>query len=407
VFIGAPRGIAFLEAQQHANNSEDSPTSSTGSDGALFSQQRTPCTKQPRRNSKRPRSELPTPVELHQDIPMSPRAKQTLKAARHALQNTVEGTDDRLLVLVGPCSIHDSKAALEYAAKLLPLAKKHSRHLVVVMRAYFEKPRTTVGWRGLISDPHLDGSCDIATGLRTARQLLLDINELGMPCGTEFLNPVTAHYISDLIAYGTIGARTTESQIHREMAAGLGMPVGFKNATSGEVQVAVDAIRAAAAELWSIGTNKRGKPSIVHGAGNRHGHLILRGGAGGPNFSASHVAEATARLEGTPLVIDCSHGNSLKKHQKQHLVAKDAAEQISKGCTKIIGVMLESNLVAGNQTFKPGQTNPDELQYGQSVTDACIDMMSTTEVLDMLAKAVQERRACLASSVAYLTGGEA
>jgi len=296
-------------------------------------------------------------------------------------------------VLVGPCSIHDPQAALDYAKKLAPLAQQHSSDLQVIMRVYFEKPRTTVGWKGLISDPELNGTFQVQKGLQMARQILLDVNNLGLPAGTEFLSPITADYIADLVAYGAIGARTTESQAHREMASSLGMPIGFKNATSGDVQVAVDAIGAAKAAHSFVGTNKRGRPAIVRGEGNPHCHLILRGGSQGPNFEASHIRDAEAKLKGKScIVVDCSHGNSFKKHENQPKAATNIAEQIRHGNRSIMGIMVESNLVEGAQSLKPGVTDPATLVYGQSVTDACVDVDCTVAILDTLAQAVRDRR---------------
>jgi len=337
--------------------------------------------------------ELCTPVELCEEIPITSAAAKTVQGARLKLGAGIEGKDDRLMVLVGPCSIHDPEAAMDYAQKLMPLANKHAEDLVVVMRVYFEKPRTTVGWKGLISYPDLNGTFNVGKGLRTARKLLLDVNNMGLPAGTEFLSAVTADYISDLVSYGAIGARTTESQVHREMASGLGMPVGFKNATSGDVQVAVDAIGAAKAKASFLGTNKRGRPAVINTDGNPHSHLILRGGSKGPNFAKEFIVEAEGKLKGkTSICVDCSHGNSNKKHENQPLVATDIAQQITDGNTSITGVMIESHLVEGAQKLSPGQTDPTTLVYGKSVTDACINMANTVECLEVLAKAVRARR---------------
>jgi len=337
--------------------------------------------------------ELFSPAQLHRALPGSRTACETVKKTREALCAAIEGKDDRLMVLVGPCSIHDTEAALDYAAKLAPLASQYEEDLVVVMRVYFEKPRTTVGWKGLISDPDMNGTFQVGKGLQAARKLLLDINNMGLSAGTEFLSSATADYFSDLVSYGAIGARTTESQTHREMASGLGMPVGFKNATSGDVQVAVDAIGSAKAAHSYLGSNTRGRPAVIQTGGNPHSHLILRGGAHGPNYEASHVRDAEAKLKGKScIVVDCSHGNSNKQHENQPKVADNIAQQIMHGNRSVMGVMIESHLVAGNQSLKPGVTDPKTLVYGQSVTDACIDFDTTADVLANLASAVQARR---------------
>eukprot|EP01052_Picozoa_sp_SAG31_P045770 SAG31_NODE_8495_length_1441_cov_1.401639_1_plen_345_part_00 len=309
-----------------------------------------------------------------------------------ALAQIVRGEDDRLLVIVGPCSIHDPKAGLEYAARLKSFAEGHKDNLVVVMRVYFEKPRTTVGWKGLINDPDLDGSFKINKGLRIAREFLLQVNKLGLPAATEFLDTISPQFTADLLSWGAIGARTTESQVHRELASGLSMPVGFKNGTSGDCQVAIDAVQAAAHAHNFLSVSKQSVACIVQTAGNMDGHIILRGGSDGPNYSEEHVSAAVEQIkkgkQRPHLIVDCSHGNSRKKHENQPIVAADLASRIAAGDTKVAGVMLESFLVCGNQKIVPGQA----LQYGQSVTDACMDWSTTVTVVENLAKAVQARR---------------
>jgi 3-deoxy-7-phosphoheptulonate synthase len=297
-------------------------------------------------------------------------------------------------VVVGPCSVHDPKAALEYAKLLLPEAKKHAADLLIVMRVYFEKPRTTVGWKGLINDPEVDGSFKINDGLRIGRRLLADIADLGLPSASEFLDPITPQYIADLVAYGAIGARTTESQIHRELASGLSMPVGFKNGTDGSIQVAVDACLSARSSHWFPSVTKDGAVAIFQTSGNPDAHVILRGGSRtGPNYGADFVADAETRLQkagiSTRLMIDCSHGNSSKDHRRQSLVAADIAEQVSRGSKIIGGVMIESHLVEGRQDWK----GRDASTYGCSITDACISFEQTIPILQQLAESVRQRRA--------------
>ena len=305
----------------------------------------------------------------------------------------LKGTDDRLLVVVGPCSVHDADAALEYAHRLAGKASEHGADLCVAMRVYFEKPRTTTGWKGLINDPHLDGSGDVDTGLRTARELLLEVLRLDLPVGCEFLDPITPQYISDTVAWAAIGARTTESQIHRQLGSGLSMPVGFKNRTDGNVQVAVDAVRAAAAKHSFAGVDFSGTPAILHTTGNPDGHVILRGGSGMPNQGPAGVAAALAQLRAASLaerlVLDASHDNSGKDHERQPAVAAEIGEQVGAGNRAIIGVMLESFLVAGRQNLG----GVEALTYGQSITDACMDWETTVGVLDGLAASVRARRA--------------
>ncbi len=315
---------------------------------------------------------------------------------RQAIHRILHGMDDRLLVVVGPCSIHDPKAAIEYAKRLAAERERLKDRVEVVMRVYFEKPRTTVGWKGLINDPGLDGSFDINRGLRLARELLVEINELGLPAGTEFLDMITPQYVADLISWGAIGARTTESQVHRELASGLSCPVGFKNGTDGNVRIALDAIKAASQPHHFLSVTKGGHSAIVATNGNEDCHLILRGGKA-PNFDRASV-EAACREAGAAalacrLMIDASHGNSQKKHENQLAVARDIADQLSDGESRVFGVMVESHLVAGRQDLVAGRP----LVYGQSVTDACIGWEDTIAVLDTLAEGVAERRVALAN----------
>lgn len=342
------------------------------------------------------RSRLPLlpPALLLQELRPTERATEVVALARRDASAILSGKDDRLLVVVGPCSVHDPKAALDYAKRLLPEAKKHAADLLVVMRVYFEKPRTTVGWKGLINDPEVDGSFKINDGLRIGRRLLADIADLGLPSASEFLDPITPQYIADLVAYGAIGARTTESQIHRELASGLSMPVGFKNGTDGSVQVAVDACLSARSSHWFPSVTKDGAVAIFQTSGNPDAHVILRGGSRtGPNYGADFVADAETRLQkaGIPtrLIIDCSHGNSSKNHRRQSLVAADIAEQVSRGSKIIGGVMIESHLVEGRQDWK----GRDASTYGCSITDACISFEQTTPILQQLAESVRQRRA--------------
>jgi 3-deoxy-7-phosphoheptulonate synthase len=332
------------------------------------------------------------PAILIEDIPLTEKATEVVTKARQEISDVFAGRDDRLVVVVGPCSIHDPEAAIEYVEKLKPVADRLSRDLFLVMRAYFEKPRTVVGWKGLINDPFIDNSFQINKGLRMARALLMEVNELGLPCATEFLDTIIPQFIADAVAWGAIGARTTESQIHRELASGLSMPVGFKNGTGGSVKIAVDAISSASNGHWFDSVTKQGVAAIFQTTGNPDCHLILRGGSRtGPNYEAQHVAEAEAMLREsgcTPrLMIDCSHGNSNKDYNRQPIVAKDVAAQIKAGNKNIAGVMLESHLKAGNQPYQAGKS-----AYGQSITDACISFEDTIPVLENLAAAVQTRR---------------
>ena len=335
--------------------------------------------------------ELLPPVALLEKFPASEKAATTVSLARQAIHNILKNEDDRLLVVIGPCSIHDTEAAKEYGARLLKLREELSDTLEVVMRVYFEKPRTTVGWKGLINDPHMDGSFQINDGLRIARKLLVDINDTGLPAAGEFLDMITPQYMADLMSWGAIGARTTESQVHRELSSGLSCPVGFKNGTDGTIKVAIDAINAASAPHCFLSVTKYGHSAIVETSGNSDCHIILRGGKE-PNYSEHHVSAVKAGLEkaGLPqqVMIDFSHANSSKQFQKQMLVADDVAQQIAGGEQAIIGVMIESHLVEGNQSLESGEP----LVYGKSITDACIGWEDTEKVLRQLAAAVKTRR---------------
>ena len=338
---------------------------------------------------------LPSPRELLEELPASPAALEHVERSREAVRAALLGIDDRPLVVVGPCSIHDVGAALEYARRLASVADRLRDKLLVVMRTYFEKPRTTVGWKGLVNDPHLDGSHDIATGLRRARRFLRDVVDLGLPTSTEFLEPISPQYLADLISWGAIGARTAESQIHRQLASGLSMPIGFKNGTDGSLDVALDGCTAAAAAQSFLGIDPEGRAALVRTSGNPDTHVILRGSSSGPNYSAEHVRAATERLRsaGMParVMVDASHGNSGKDHVRQQAVAHEIAEQIaaerSAGESMLAGVMLESFLVGGAQKFDPRPDHPP-LTYGQSVTDACLSWDATVEILEHLADAV-------------------
>jgi 3-deoxy-7-phosphoheptulonate synthase len=315
---------------------------------------------------------------------------------RSHIHNIMAGTDDRLLVIIGPCSIHDPVAALAYARQLLAQREKYADTLEIVMRVYFEKPRTTVGWKGLINDPYLDETFRIDEGLRIARQLLIEINRLGLPAGSEFLDVISPQYLGDLISWGAIGARTTESQVHRELASGLSAPIGFKNGTDGNIKIATDAIQAAAGGHHFLSVHKNGQVAIVQTQGNPDCHVILRGGKA-PNYDAGSVAAACldltkAKLPAT-LMVDCSHANSSKQHEKQLDVARDIAAQIVGGSTRVFGVMVESHLQAGAQKFTPGKDDAAKLQYGQSITDACLGWDDSVEALEVLSQAVKARRA--------------
>jgi 3-deoxy-7-phosphoheptulonate synthase len=336
--------------------------------------------------------QLISPADLLEELPLGETTAAWVKRSRDATRAVLDGADDRLLVIVGPCSVHDPAAALDYAGRLAALRDRYDDDLLIVMRVYFEKPRTVTGWKGLINDPGMDGGHDVHLGLRVARQLLLEIVTLGLPVGCEWLDPITPQYIADTVTWGAIGARTTESQIHRELASGLSMPVGFKNGTDGGIQVAVDACRAAAAPHTFFGATPLGTVALVKTAGNPDTHVILRGGRTGPNYGASHVSKAIDMVAGAGLprrlVVDASHGNSWKDHRRQPLVAAALADQVAAGERDLTGVMLESFLREGRQ--EPG--HQATLTYGQSVTDACIDIDTTADVLDGLAAAVRNRR---------------
>jgi 3-deoxy-7-phosphoheptulonate synthase len=338
---------------------------------------------------------LVTPALILHQLPLSPQQAEVVVRGREGIAAILETTDDRLLAVVGPCSVHDVDAAREYARRLSAKASELGDDLLVVMRVYFEKPRTTIGWRGMINDPHLDESGDVNTGLRLARGLLLDVLSLGLPVGCEFLDPIMPQYISDAVSWGAIGARTTESQIHRQLASGLSMPVGFKNRTDGNIDVAVAAVRAAAAQHVFAGVDVTGTPAILHTRGNRDCHVILRGGKGAPNYTEHEIAAALDKLRaaGLPerLVVDASHDNSGKDPVRQPVVGAEIAQQIGEGNAAIVGVMLESFLVEGRQDLGRGTSVP--LTYGQSITDACMSWDTTVGVLDELAGAVRARRA--------------
>jgi 3-deoxy-7-phosphoheptulonate synthase len=339
---------------------------------------------------------LPPPEHLIRFFPIQGSAVETLiSRTRSSVHNIMAGKDDRLLVVIGPCSIHDPGAALDYARRLKEQRTKYADTLEIVMRVYFEKPRTTVGWKGLINDPYLDESFRIDEGLRIARQLLIEINRLGLPAGSEFLDVISPQYLGDLIAWGAIGARTTESQVHRELASGLSAPIGFKNGTDGNIKIATDAIQAAAGGHHFLSVHKNGQVAIVQTNGNRDCHVILRGGKA-PNYDAASVAAACKDLEKaklpTTLMVDCSHANSSKQHEKQVEVARDIATQIAGGSRSIFGVMVESHLLAGAQKFTPGKDQPQALEYGKSITDACLGWDDSLRCLEALSGAVQARR---------------
>ncbi len=340
---------------------------------------------------------LPPPEHLIRFFPIQGTAMETLiSATRRSIHQIMAGKDDRLLVVIGPCSIHDPAAALEYARRLRAQREKYADTLEIVMRVYFEKPRTTVGWKGLINDPYLDETFRIDEGLRMARQLLIEINRLGLPAGSEFLDVISPQYLGDLISWGAIGARTTESQVHRELASGLSAPIGFKNGTDGNIKIATDAIQAAAGGHHFLSVHKNGQVAIVQTNGNRDCHVILRGGKT-PNYDAQSVAVACKDLEKAKLpatlMVDCSHANSSKQFERQLEVARDIAAQISIGSTSVFGVMVESHLHAGAQKFSPGQDDASNLEYGKSITDACLGWDDSLESLAVLSAAVKVRRA--------------
>ncbi|WNC70275.1 3-deoxy-7-phosphoheptulonate synthase [Thalassotalea nanhaiensis] len=334
---------------------------------------------------------LVSPAQLARDIPLSDKNAQHIIDSRNIIENIISGKDKRLLVVIGPCSIHDPKAALDYAEKLKVLHDHYIDDLYIVMRVYFEKPRTTVGWKGLISDPDLDKSFNVEKGLHLARNLLMQINDMGLPTATEFLDMVTGQYISDLISWGAIGARTTESQVHRELASALSCPVGFKNGTDGNVKIAIDAIQASSVPHVLYSPDKTGQMCIYRTSGNPFAHIILRGGKV-PNYSLEHVNSACSKLNDAKLtpsiMVDCSHSNSEKDHRKQVNVAKDLATQIQGGSTGVFGVMIESFLVEGNQKVIAEQ----ELVYGQSITDACVNLEQSEDILNILQTAIKSTK---------------
>ena len=350
--------------------------------------------------------ELITPEDLMREHPCTEQVSATVTAARQSLHRILHGQDDRLAVVIGPCSIHDIDSALEYARRLAEQRERLKGALEIIMRVYFEKPRTTVGWKGLINDPGLDGSFQINRGLKLARGLLLDINQLGLPAGCEFLDMITPQYIADFVAWGAIGARTTESQVHRELASGLSCPVGFKNGTDGNVKIAVDAVQAAAQPHHFLAVTKQGRSAIATTAGNPDCHIILRGGKT-PNYDAASVEAAWKVGAGTGIptcmMIDASHGNSSKRYENQPGVVDAIAQQIEAGDRRVGGLMVESHLVAGRQDLVPGKP----LVYGQSITDACIDWDASIRVLDRLALAVERRRAARSVATNALAGSEA
>ena len=338
--------------------------------------------------------ELTPPSHLIREFPCSDAVSDLIYQSRNAMHRILHGMDDRLIVIIGPCSIHDTKAAMDYARRLVEQRERFKNELEIVMRVYFEKPRTTVGWKGLINDPHMDGSFKINDGLRTARELLMNINELGLPAGTEYLDVISPQYIADLVSWGAIGARTTESQVHRELASGLSCPVGFKNGTDGNVKIAVDAIKAASQPHHFLSVTKGGHSAIVSTAGNEDCHIILRGGKA-PNYDAASVQEACDAISksglAARLMIDASHANSSKKHENQIPVCEDIGRQMAAGDNRIVGVMVESHINAGRQDHVQG-TPVSDLAYGQSVTDACIGWDDSVKVLETLAEAVRKRR---------------
>ena len=339
---------------------------------------------------------LPPPEHLIRFFPIRGTAVETLiSQTRRHIHNIMRGTDDRLLVITGPCSIHDPAAAMEYAQRLKAVREQYADTLEIVMRVYFEKPRTTVGWKGLINDPYMDETYRIDEGLRMARQLLIEINRLGVPAGSEFLDVISPQYIGDLIAWGAIGARTTESQVHRELASGISAPIGFKNGTDGNIRIATDAIQSASRGHHFLSVHKNGQVAIVQTNGNQDCHVILRGGKG-PNYDAASVAAACKDLEAAKLhpslMVDFSHANSSKQHQKQLEVAADIAAQIAGGSRSVFGVMIESHLQAGAQKFTPGKDDAAKLTYGQSITDACLGWDDSVAAIETLAQAVKQRR---------------
>ncbi len=335
--------------------------------------------------------ELLPPIALLEKFPATEAAEKTVRQTREDIHNMLCGKDDRLLLIIGPCSIHDTKAALEYAQRLLPLREKYRSQLEIVMRVYFEKPRTTVGWKGLLNDPHLDDSYEMNQGLRIGRKLLLDLTDMGMPTAVEFLDMISPQYLADLISWGAIGARTTESQVHRQLASGMSCPIGFKNGTNGDIQIAIDAIGSAKAPHHFLSVTKFGHSAIVATKGNEDSHIILRGGKV-PNYSKEDVLAVEQALKkhnlAEKIMIDCSHANSNKQFERQKIVAKDIHQQLADGNQSIFGIMVESHLVEGNQKHVKGE----ELTYGQSITDACIGWEETEEMIACFADAVDKRR---------------
>jgi len=338
---------------------------------------------------------LMAPSVLIEDLPRSEAQSETVAGGRVEIERVLAGEDDRLVLIVGPCSIHDPEAGLEYAGRLAAIRERYQRDLIIIMRVYFEKPRTTVGWKGLINDPHLDGSFAIRDGLYRARKFLLGVTDLSLPTGSEFLDPITPQFYADLISWGAIGARTTESQVHRELASGLSMPVGFKNGTYGTVQMAIDGIGAAAGEHHFLSVTKHGVGGIVATKGNPHCHVILRGGSSGPNYDANSILRVEEQLLAAGLanriMVDCSHANSGKDHEKQPEVAESLASQIADGNRAIFGLMMESFIVDGNQKHSQSQGSAG-LVYGQSITDKCMSWERTEPLFEMLAEAVRKRR---------------
>jgi 3-deoxy-7-phosphoheptulonate synthase len=338
---------------------------------------------------------LRTPDELKADVPISSLASELVYKTREEIRAVLRERDSRMLVIVGPCSIHDPKAAVDYAERLGGLRARYEEDLLVVMRVYFEKPRTTTGWKGLINDPHLNGSHDIAAGLRIARELMAKLANMGLPAATEVLDPIVPQYLADLVCWAAIGARTTESQTHREMASGLSMPVGYKNGTDGGLTTAIHALVAASRPHSFLGIDGAGRVAIVRTAGNRDGHAVLRGGNAGPNYAQEHVVAAAAALEKVGvqprLLVDCSHVNSGKSHLKQPDVVDEVGRQVAAGSPHLLGVMIESNLVGGKQKFEDGAA-PSHLVYGQSITDACVDWPTTERMLGQLAQAQRAGR---------------
>ncbi len=339
-----------------------------------------------------PLGPMPTPAELGSEYPITDDVADRIAQSRRQIEKILTGEDKRLLAIVGPCSVHDTEAAIDYATRLSAIQDKYKDELFIVMRTYFEKPRTVVGWKGLITDPNLDGSYALEAGLHKARKLLLDINKLGLATATEFLDMITGQYIADLITWGAIGARTTESQIHREMASALSCPVGFKNGTNGNVKIAIDAIRASKASHYFYSPDKHGRMTVYRTSGNPFGHIILRGGEKGPNFDEASIKQACDALAECDLpqrlIVDFSHANCQKQHRKQLDVAKDICQQIQAGSTRVAGIMAESFIIEGNQPM----TDINNLTYGQSITDPCLSWEDTVTMLDMLADAVKSSK---------------